>query len=509
MKGPPDRTKVVVRHLPPTITQDKFMEQVDGRFAGRYNSISFFPGKNSQTHQSDSRAYMDFKKADDVIDFADFFNGHIFVNEKGTQFKSIVEYAPSQRLPKQWSKKDGREGSIYKDPEFLEFLEFIAKPVENLPSAEIQLERREAERSGAAKDSPIITPLMNFIRQRRAAKSGNRRSLPNGKLHRKAAGPSSAPSRRSSDRKKTSTSMYVQKDTAKSTGRKDKPTYILLPKRDDQVQPNKAAIKVTASGAEISEGQSGTLGTGDTGKRKILLLKGKEKEIPHSNTSPAKDSFGSTAVKSNLQSEAGGRIIRSILLNKDARTNTLSQSPSHVQPDQHTQDSSVDRDKRPPRPPYIQSSIKDTREGKVFINDLHGFPNEKQGKRIRNRERPDRGVWTPLRRSDGSHASDESLSPTTTTQSTHLQSEFNEGYQGEVKTDVSRGVEEGKSVGSGNRGRSMLDNGSIKHIGRRGMLRNVKDADAPIGIEGKLLKRGLAYGSHEKQAWVQKSGSGS
>jgi len=30
----------------------------------------------------------------------------------------------------------------------VEFLEFIAKPVGNLPSAEIQLERREAERTG-------------------------------------------------------------------------------------------------------------------------------------------------------------------------------------------------------------------------------------------------------------------------------------------------------------------------------------------------------------------------
>lgn len=34
------------------------------------------------------------------------------------------------------------------DPEYLEFLEFIAKPIENLPSAEIQLERKEAERAG-------------------------------------------------------------------------------------------------------------------------------------------------------------------------------------------------------------------------------------------------------------------------------------------------------------------------------------------------------------------------
>lgn len=34
------------------------------------------------------------------------------------------------------------------DSEYLEFLELLSKPVENLPSAEIQLEKREAERSG-------------------------------------------------------------------------------------------------------------------------------------------------------------------------------------------------------------------------------------------------------------------------------------------------------------------------------------------------------------------------
>lgn len=34
------------------------------------------------------------------------------------------------------------------DPEYLEFLQFISKPVERLPSAEIQLESKEAERAG-------------------------------------------------------------------------------------------------------------------------------------------------------------------------------------------------------------------------------------------------------------------------------------------------------------------------------------------------------------------------
>lgn len=46
MKGPLDRTKVVLRHLPPSLSQSSLMEQVDARFAGRYNWVSFRPGKS-------------------------------------------------------------------------------------------------------------------------------------------------------------------------------------------------------------------------------------------------------------------------------------------------------------------------------------------------------------------------------------------------------------------------------------------------------------------------------
>lgn len=45
MKGPLDRTKVVLRHLPPSISQSSLLEQVDSCFSGRYNWVSFRPGK--------------------------------------------------------------------------------------------------------------------------------------------------------------------------------------------------------------------------------------------------------------------------------------------------------------------------------------------------------------------------------------------------------------------------------------------------------------------------------
>ena len=127
------------------------------------------------------------------------------------------------------------------------------------------------------------------------------------------------------------------------------------------------------------------------------------------NANSVKNSPGSGAPKQNQRREGSGRIIKSILLNKDVPHN---QSSSMVHSDKHSQSSNLEKDRRPPRP-QIQMFLKDSNGGpeyKVVGNDLRSFSSEKQEKRTRNKDRPDRGVWTPLHHSDGSHASDESLS---------------------------------------------------------------------------------------------------
>ncbi|CAN1305930.1 Regulator of nonsense transcripts UPF3 [Linum perenne] len=484
MKGQSDKTKVVVRHLPPTISQPALMEQIDSVFAGRYRWFSFRTGKTSQKHQSYSRVYIDFKTPDDVIEFAEFFNGHMFVNEKGTQFKAIVEYAPSQRVPKHLSKKDGREGTISKDPEYLEFLEAISKPVENLPSAEIQLERREAERAGAAKDNVIVTPLMDFVRQKRAAKNGSRRILANGKIGRRApasGSPSSSSSKRGSDKKRTSNGQYVLRDSAKGASGKDKSTYMLVSKRDDHAPSDKAST----TGPEGLEDGSGVAGITDGGKKKFLLLKGKEKEIP-----------------SNHRREGGGRIIRSILL-KDHHQGSDALSEQQNQ-------SNVNKEKRPPRPPQGQLALKDangTQDDKAAGND--SLANEKHERRTRNKDRPDRVVWTPLRRSDGSYASDESLS-SSASQSAVSGIDSSLGAVGDIKIDMTSSRSEVKGLVTGRNSHSSMDNGSHKHFGRRAPSQIQRDSDGQ-SVDGKPSKRGgvSSHGSHEKQVWVQKSSSGS
>ncbi|KAL2342270.1 hypothetical protein Fmac_010210 [Flemingia macrophylla] len=511
MKGALDRTKVVLRHLPPSISEASLLAQIDAAFAGRYNWLSFRPGKISQKHASYSRAYIDFKRPDDVILFADFFNGHVFVNEKGTQFKVIVEYAPSQRVPRQWSKKDGRDGTIYKDSEYLEFLELLAKPVENLPSAEIQLDKREAERSGAAKDIPIITPLMDFVRQKRAAK-GPRRLLSNGKVSRRAGtssngSPSSATPRRGSGKKRVSATMYVARDPGKSSI-KDKSTYTLVPRQGDQHLSNKASNMASSDGNQ-SLNENGVSGNNDAGKKKVLLLKGKEREIitvsdldsmsqHHNATSSAKTITGSTVSKQNQRHEGSGRIIRSILSKKELRQ---SQS-SRVISEQQIQ-TSLDSEKQPPRPIHVQLILKGTNgtlENKIGVHDSH-VSVERQERYVRHKDRPDRGVWTS--RSNGG---DESFSSVASSRVDSL-----EGGHTDLKHDMPNARSgELKSLGSVRTSHSS-ENGFNKHFGRRGPTHGVKDVDGySVSTEGKPPRRSStsAYGSNEKQVWVQKASSG-
>ncbi|KAJ7946562.1 regulator of nonsense transcripts UPF3-like [Quillaja saponaria] len=464
-----------------------------------------------QKNLSYSRAYIDFKRPEDVVEFAEFFDGHGFVNEKGIQFKTIAEYSPSQRVPRSWSKKDGREGTILRDSEYLEFLELLAKPVENLPSAEIQLERREAERSASgAKDIPIVTPLMDFVRQRRAAKGGSRRSLSNVKLSRRAGGLStgslsSTSSRRGAEKRRVSATMYVMRDAVKSVSAKDKSTYVLVPKRDDQ----------HLSGTETFEEETGVADISDAGKRKVLLLKGKERDITNLSDSISKQQtvspstkyiLGSAASKQNQRYEGSGRIIKSILLNKDARQN----QSSRVHTEQKIQISNLEKDKRSPRSLHVQLILNGANgplEDKVAVNELHGSSKRRE-KRTRHRDRPDRGVWT--HRSNGLLTGDDSLSRSAS-QTPNIDS--SEGSHGDVKLDMSNARNsEIKTFGSGWGGHSPLDNGSHKYIGRRGQTHGVKDVDGYlVSSEGKHSRRGGAsvYGSHEKQVWVQKASSGS
>ncbi|XP_062184012.1 regulator of nonsense transcripts UPF3-like isoform X3 [Phragmites australis] len=498
MKDPAHRTKVVLRRLPPAIGQQAVLDQVDARFAGRYDWACFRPGNASQKNHRYSRLYLNFKRSEDVVEFAEFFNGHVFVNEKGAQFKALVEYAPSQQVPKSNIKKDGREGTIMKDPDYLEFLELISKPTEHLPSAEIQLERKEAERAAAGKEAPVVTPLMIYVRQQRVAKSMAQRS--GSRLGRKLAGvvtSRSSPSKRSSEKRRSST-QYVVRDSAK-----EKPTYILVPKREEHTQRGK---NVAGTSDAISGGASGSAQAVEAKRDKIVLLKGRASVDSNQSLTPVKNVPPSSS-RQDQRHEASGRIIKTILSNKELRS---------ANPSQHEQEShafNTEKDKRTPRVLNSRSTVKDqiveNTERSHFDekpNHLHGSvpTGEKIERHARNRDRPDRGVWAPRRydksaSGGGSHASSSEI-PLMQSHSGDNFSQLADGHD-DRKTDTrSHGGSRGGPVENGHR-----------HANRRGPPRGPKETEISTSTpDGKNSKRGTAnYGAHERQVWVQKSSSGS
>lgn len=135
---------------------------------------------------------------------------------------------------------------------------------------------------------------------------------------------------------------------------------------------------------------------------------------------------GSFAFKQNQRHEASGRIIRSILSNKDSCQSYVTASQS----EQQTPTGNLDKDKHPFRPANMCSMLKDhiasksplisiydsegknSLDDKVAGNNLNVLvsTNEKHDGYTRNKDRPDRAVWASLRHLDGSHADDETLS---------------------------------------------------------------------------------------------------
>lgn len=167
-------TKVVVRRLPPTMTEEEFLEAVSPLPEHDYFTFSLVD--NSLGVYAYTRAYINFKNVDDVFTFRAKFDNYVFVDQKGNEYPAMVEFAPFQKIPKRTSgkKKDARCGTIDQDPDFLTFLESLTNPVTvALPPLEVVLEEIQAHDRELKANNGVIkvkTPLLEFIEQKKAEK---------------------------------------------------------------------------------------------------------------------------------------------------------------------------------------------------------------------------------------------------------------------------------------------------------------------------------------------------
>ncbi|XP_036126013.1 regulator of nonsense transcripts 3A-like [Molossus molossus] len=74
-------SKVVIRRLPPSLTKEQLEEQLHPLSAHDY--FEFFTGNLSLYPHRYSRAYINFRNPDDTLLLRDYFDGYIFIDNKG------------------------------------------------------------------------------------------------------------------------------------------------------------------------------------------------------------------------------------------------------------------------------------------------------------------------------------------------------------------------------------------------------------------------------------------
>jgi len=170
-------TKVIVRLLPPLITEDELMSTIGDEHRGNAFIKNFVPGRRVKGEDKPSRnatCYMYFGDADQADLFVKDYHGHAFVDDQGEHFRAVACFAPYQKVPKQKTSKDSREGTIEEDPTYKQFAETLGKPKEAFVAP-------EDPRLAAKPLDPASTPLLQHLRDRakerkeRAEKKANKK----------------------------------------------------------------------------------------------------------------------------------------------------------------------------------------------------------------------------------------------------------------------------------------------------------------------------------------------
>ncbi|CAK9833812.1 Regulator of nonsense transcripts 3A [Anthophora retusa] len=162
-------TKVVIRRLPPTMTQEQFLEQVSP--LPEHDYLYFVKADMSMGQYAFSRVYINFVEQQDIFMFREKFDNYVFVDSKGIEYPAVVEFAPFQRLPKKrvGKKKDLKCGTIESDPYYISFLESLKNQ-----EAESNIAQPKTEYSYQPSDNApkrvTTTPLLEYLKQRKQEK---------------------------------------------------------------------------------------------------------------------------------------------------------------------------------------------------------------------------------------------------------------------------------------------------------------------------------------------------
>ncbi|KAF6228884.1 hypothetical protein HO133_006996 [Letharia lupina] len=173
------RLKLIVRRLPPGLTQAEFEEALGDDWKVNGGKL-LSPAKPSRP----SRAYLHLTKQDHLNLLSEHVRNTNFIDAKASSKDPAllgppsVEFAPYGRVPSSRPRKDARQGTIDQDPEFMDFLQSLTNP----PAKAVHTDQENGG-VGKVKDKVTTTPLIQFLKDKKANKGKENATAPKGAKH--------------------------------------------------------------------------------------------------------------------------------------------------------------------------------------------------------------------------------------------------------------------------------------------------------------------------------------
>ncbi|KKA22907.1 hypothetical protein T310_3073 [Rasamsonia emersonii CBS 393.64] len=176
-KPPAPRLKLVVRRLPPGLTQTEFENCLGEEWKVGSGKVDWFQYKNGKVSRDPAkpsrpaRAYLHLTSEDLIAPLSDKVKSTSFHDSRNTVNDPVLlgppslEFAPYARIPSGRVRKDGRQGTIDQDPEFIAFLESLTNPVPKPTPVDALPESEKKE------EEVTTTPLVQFIKEKKANKA--------------------------------------------------------------------------------------------------------------------------------------------------------------------------------------------------------------------------------------------------------------------------------------------------------------------------------------------------
>lgn len=163
-------TKVVVRLLPPLITEDELLSTIAEEHVTNATHRTFIVGRRVKGDKPSLNAlcYLYYKTAEHADAFIRDYHGHQFVDDQGEQFRAVACYAPYQKVPKTRG-KDPREGTIEDDEAYQLFVENLSKPKEAFVAP-------DDPKFSLKPAVPGETPLLLFIKKKAEERKSRKES---------------------------------------------------------------------------------------------------------------------------------------------------------------------------------------------------------------------------------------------------------------------------------------------------------------------------------------------